>query len=101
MHNSATTWFCAVPAHPVNRCRGPALLQHDTHGVGKPYGIVRRIGWQQKHVTFADDNVAKSAIVDDLEHHGTFMLEEPLGRLVDVVVGAGVGAADNLVSVSS
>lgn len=57
---------------------------------------MRRVGGQQEHVALADDDVAKGRAVDDLEHHGAAVLVEPLGGLVDVVVGAGVGAADDL-----
>jgi hypothetical protein len=54
------------------------------------------VAGQQEHVALADDDVAEDAVVDDLEYHGALVLVEPLGGLVDVVVGTGVGAADDL-----
>ncbi|KAI9171259.1 3-hydroxyanthranilate 3 4-dioxygenase [Paramyrothecium foliicola] len=86
----------AVPAHAVERVAGPALLEDDADRVGEADGVVRGVAGQQEHVALADDDVAEDAVVDDLEHHGALVLVEPLGRLVDVVVGAGVGPADDL-----
>jgi hypothetical protein len=57
---------------------------------------VRRVGGQQKHVALADDDVAEDAVVNNLEHHGALVLEEPLWRLVDVVVGPGIRTANDL-----
>jgi hypothetical protein len=57
---------------------------------------VRRVGGQEEHVALPDDDVSEDAVVDDLECHGAAVLVKPLGRLVDVVIGAGIGAADNL-----
>ncbi|RBQ78392.1 hypothetical protein VDGD_21221 [Verticillium dahliae] len=91
----------AVPAHAVEAPRRPALLEHDADRVGEADGVVRRVGGQQEHVALADDDVLEGAVgrVDDLEGHGALVLVEPLGRRVDVVVGAGVGAADDLAAV--
>lgn len=89
----------AVPAHAVDGVGGAALLQDDADGVCEAHRVVRRVGRQQEHVALADDDVAKGLAVDDLEHHGAAVLVEPFGGLVDVVVGAGVGAADDLVIV--
>lgn len=87
----------AVPTHAIRGRGGPPLLQHNSHGVGKAHRIVGCIGRQQEHVALADDDVAEAAVgVNNLEHHGTLVLVEPFGRLVDVVVGAGVGATDDL-----
>jgi hypothetical protein len=86
----------AVPPHAVHASLGPALLQHDADRVGEAHGVVRRVAGQQEHVAFADDDVAELAVVDDLEQHGAFVLVKPFRSLVDVVVGAGVGAADDL-----
>lgn len=86
----------AVPAHAVDGVRGATLLQHDADGVCEAHGVVRRVGGQQEHVALADDDVAEGRAVDDLEDHGAAVLVEPFGGLVDVVVGAGVGATDDL-----
>lgn len=86
----------AVPAHAVDRGGRSLLLEDDTDSVGEAHGVVRRVGGEEKHVALANDDVAEDTIVDDLEHHGALVLIEPLGGLVDVVVGTGVGAADNL-----
>jgi hypothetical protein len=86
----------AIPAHPVDASLGAVLLEHDAHGVGEPDGVVRRVARQQEHVALPDDDVLEYAVVHYLEHHGPLVLVEPLGRLVDVVVCTGVGAADDL-----
>jgi hypothetical protein len=57
---------------------------------------VRRVTREEKHVTFAYDDVAEVSIVNDLEHHGALVLVEPFGGLVDVVVCAGIWATNNL-----
>jgi hypothetical protein len=57
---------------------------------------VRRVGGQEEHVALADENVFEGAVVDDLEDHGAAVLVKVFGGCVDVVVCAGVGAADDL-----
>lgn len=86
----------AVPAHAVDGLGRAALLQDDADGVCEAHGVVRRVWRQQEHVALADDDVAEGGAVDDFEHHGAAVLVEPFGGFVDVVVGAGVGAADDL-----
>ena len=88
----------AVPAHAVETGLGPVLLQYDPHRVGEAHGVVGRVGRQQEHVALADDDVLEGARlrVHDLEQHGAPVLVEPLGRLVDVVVGPRVGTAYDL-----
>lgn len=86
----------AVPSHAINRGSGTALLQDDAHRAGEADRVVRRVGGQEEHVALPDDDVSEDAVVDDLECHGAAVLVKPLGRLVDVVIGAGIGAADNL-----
>ncbi|KAF4123477.1 acylpyruvate hydrolase [Geosmithia morbida] len=86
----------AVPAQAVDGAGRATLLEDDAHRVGEADGVVRRVGRQEEHVALADEDVAEFAVVDHLEHHDALVLVEPLGRLVDVVVCAGVGAADNL-----
>lgn len=102
MHNHRlstrlTAAFRAVPAHAINRVRGAALLQDDADGVCEAHRVVRRVGGEEEHVALADDDVAEGCAVDDFEGHCAAVLVEPFGGLVDVVVGAGVGAADDLV----
>ena len=94
MHN--LTALGAVPSHAIERILGPALLKHDADRVGEADGVVGCVAGEEKHVALADDDVAELALIDDLEHHGALVLVEPLGGLVDVVVGPGVGAADDL-----
>jgi hypothetical protein len=57
---------------------------------------VRRVTREEKHVTFADDNVAELSLVNDLEHHGALVLVKPFGGLVDVIVCAGIWATNDL-----
>jgi hypothetical protein len=54
------------------------------------------IGRQKEHFAFLYFDVSKLAFVDDFEKHVTFVLEEPLRRLIDVVVGSFIGAANDL-----
>lgn len=55
---------------------------------------------EQEHAAFGDENIPEfgggGVVFDDLEKHGSFVLVEPLGGCVDVVVCSGVGAADDL-----
>lgn len=90
----------AVPPHAVEGVWRTTLLEDDADGVGEADGVVGGVGGQQEHVALADDDVAELAVVDDFEHHGALVLVEPLWRLVDVVVGSGVGPADDLDCVS-
>lgn len=87
---------CAVPSHAVDGLYGAALLENNAHCVGKAHRVVRGVGGQQKHITLADDDVSEGAVVDDFEHHCAAVLVKPLWGLVDVVISASVGAANNL-----
>lgn len=53
------------------------------------------IGGEEEHVALVDMDVAELTIVNDLEEHAAFVLIEPFGGLIDVVVCAGVGAAND------
>ncbi len=95
----------AVPAHAVDRAGRAALLEHDADGAGEPHRVVRRAARQQEHVALADDHVPEPApapapalLLHHLEHHRAPVLEEPLRRLVDVVVRPRVRAAHDLES---
>lgn len=87
----------AVPAHAVEVVGRPPLLDDEAHGVGEAHGVVRRVARQEEHVALADHDVPERTVrLDHLEDHGALVLVEPLGRLVDVVVRPGVGAAYDL-----
>jgi len=85
----------AVPPESVQTGLGSTLLKHYADGIRESNRVVRRVGRQEEHVALADDNVAEGAIIDDFEHHGALVLVEPFGRLINVVVGAGVWPADD------
>jgi hypothetical protein len=57
---------------------------------------MRRVTGQEKHIAFADDDVAKFTLVDDLEHHSALVLVKPFWGLVYMVVGASIGTTDDL-----
>jgi hypothetical protein len=87
----------AVPAQSIHAIRRSRLLENNADCVGEADGIVRRVGRQEIHLAFVDVDVAEPDLrVDDFEEHAAFVLVEPFGGCVDVVVSAGVGAADNL-----
>jgi hypothetical protein len=88
----------AVPSQSVERILGPMLLENDADRIGEADGVVRGVGWQQEHLALADDNVAEFTIVDDLEQHGALVLVEPLGCFIYMIIGARVGAPDDLKS---
>lgn len=91
----------AVPPQLVHAALRPRLLQHDAHRVGEADRVVRHVGRQQEHLALVDVDVAEGLgggvvlPIDDLEQHAPLVLVEPLGRGVDVVVGARVGPADD------
>lgn len=86
----------AVPAQSVEGPLRAPLLEDDADGVREAYGVVRRVRRHEEHLTLADGHVAECAVVDELQEHVALVLEEPLGRLVDVVVCPLVRAADDL-----
>ena len=102
VHHPATN--LAVPAQPVQTALGPRLLEHDADGGREADGVMRRVGGQEEHFALADGHVAEDGAVvgaggvllDDFEEHAAAVLVEPFGSRVDVVVCAGVGAADDL-----
>lgn len=57
---------------------------------------MRCIGGQEEHLPLTNDDVLELALVDDLQGHGAFVLEEPLGGLVEVVIGAGIWTSHDL-----
>ncbi len=65
---------------------------------------MRRVGGQEEHFALADGDVAgggsgAGSAVDDFERHAAAVLVEAFGGGVDVVVCAGIEAADDLVGV--
>lgn len=94
--NDAARAIGAVPAHAVERVGRTALLDDHADCIGEADGVVRRVGGEEEHVALADDDVSEVSIVYDLENHGALVLVEVLGGGVDVVICAGVGAANNL-----
>lgn len=94
MHH--TPAVLTVPSQSIPTVLRPRLLQDDTDGVGESDGVVRRVGGQEEHFALADVDVAELALVDDFQEHGAFVLVEPFGRFVDVVVCSRVGSANDL-----
>lgn len=84
-----------VPAQTIDHVLGSTLLEDYAHSVGEADRVMRGVSREEEHVAFVDDDIAEYAIVDNLEHHGAFVLVEPFGCLVDVIVGSGIGSADN------
>lgn len=85
----------AVPPQLIQASLRPILLYHDAHRVREPHGVMRYIRRQEEHAALVDGDVPFLAVVNDLEEHRAFVLVEPFRRLVDVVVGACIGAADD------
>lgn len=75
-----------VPPEPILTFCWPRLFQHNTNSVGESHGVVRDVRGEQEHLPFADRDVSEIAFVDDFEEHRSFVLVEPFGGLVDVVV---------------
>jgi hypothetical protein len=89
-----------VPSQAIHAVRRPLLLQHNSHCVLEPHGVMRRVGWKQKHIALVYVDVAKllgsrEGIVNDFEQHRAFVLIEPFGGFVNVVVCALIWAADD------
>lgn len=85
-----------IPPQPVHAPLGPMHLNHNADRIGEPDGVMRRVRGQEEHVALVDVDVAEGAVgVDDLEEHAALVLVEPFRGLVDVVVCAGVGTADD------
>jgi len=87
--------FQAVPAEPIEGFLWSRLLDHDADGVGESDRVVRGVWWKQEHLSFIDYEISELALVDNLEHHRAFVLVEPFGRLVDMVVSSSVWTSNN------
>lgn len=85
-----------IPPESVNRAVRARLLDNDTYRIREPDGVVRRVSGQQEQFPLVNVDVAECAGgLDGLEQHAAFILVEELGGLVDVVVSACVGPADD------
>jgi len=82
-----------IPPQPIQTPFRAFLFYHNADGIRETNGVVGRVGRQKEHGAFVDDDVAEVGLVDYFEQHGAAVLVEPFGGFVDVVVGAGVGAA--------
>jgi hypothetical protein len=51
------------------------------------------VGREKKHVAFTNDDIFEFSFVNNFQHHSAFVLEEPFGRFVDVIISAGVGSS--------
>lgn len=90
----------AVPPDLVIDARRPVLLEHNANGVGVADRVVWDVAWQQERVALVDGDVLKLAVVHHLDRHVALVHVEPLGGLVDVVVGTLVGTSHDLQHVS-
>ena len=91
-----------IPPQRIHTIRRTGLLEHNPNGISEANGIMRRIRREEKHAAFVNRNVAVGRFqggrfggLDDFKEHGAFVLVEPFGGGIDVVVCAGVGAADD------
>jgi hypothetical protein len=84
----------AIPPQSIKTGLGPRLLHDYSHSIREPYWVMRRVRWQQKHIALVYVDIAERPVIDNFEQHAAFVLVEPFGRLVDVVVGSRVGSAD-------
>lgn len=107
VYDGGATLAGAIPAKAVDGLLGAALLEDDADGVGEADGIVGDAAGQQEHVALVDENVTEDGsalslglLVNNLKEHGALMLIEPLRRLVDVIIGTGVGPPNDLICVS-
>lgn len=85
-----------IPSQPVQTLLRSGLLQDDTDCIRETDGVVWRVGRQKEHFAFADRNISVFAIVYNFEEHRPAILVKPLGCIIDMEVGTGVGAADDL-----
>lgn len=97
MHHLATLDARTVPAHFIHAPLRAALLDHYADCVGEADGVVWDVWGEEEHRAFGDGEGSRDDAVDDFEEEGAAVLVEPFGGAVDVVVCAGVWAADDLV----
>ena len=87
----------AIPPQAIHTVLRPGLLNYHANRIRKPHWIMRDVARQQEQLALVDVDVAELAGggLDGLEKHAAGVLVEELRGGVDVVVGAGVGAADD------
>lgn len=88
----------AVPPQSVLTPLRSGLLEHDANGIGEADRVMRGVWGQEEHFTLMDRDIPMYSIIDDLEEHGATVLIEPFGGLIDMEIGAGIGAANDLPS---
>jgi hypothetical protein len=73
------------------------LLNNHSHRVRESYRVMRDVPWQQEELAFVDVDVFELVCgrLDGFEQHAAFVLVEEFGGRVEVVVCAGIGAADD------
>src|SRR5256884_423366 len=91
----ALTAALAVPLEPIELARTAGPLDHEPDGVSGPLRRVRHFGRNEEHLTLADRHIDRAAVLHGLEHHVALELVEELLPGVDVVVLAGIRAADH------
>ena len=94
MHYLSTVM--TVPPQCIHAVLRPWLLQHDADCICKSDGIVGGIGRQEEHLPFANGYIPMLSIVDDFQEHRALVLVEPFGSGIDVIVCAGIWAANDL-----
>lgn len=94
VHHTPTA--STIPPQPILFTLWSRLLNHHTHRISKPDGVMRRIPRQQKHLALVNVDVAEGARgLDGLEQHAATVLVEEFGGAVDVVVCSCIWAADD------
>jgi hypothetical protein len=86
-----------IPPQTIHAPLRSRLLNHHANRVRKAHRVVRDVSGQQEELALIDVDVAELVCrgLDGFEEHAAFVLEEEFGGAVDVVVCAGVGAADD------
>src|SRR5579862_7173409 len=77
----------AVPTQMMRLREGFRLFDDEADGVRWPARRVRHLARQQKDFALLDRNIAKLAVVDDLQHDVAFDLIKQLFAGIDVIIG--------------
>ena len=87
----------AEPHQAIQTPLRPRLLDHHSHRIREPHGIMRNVPGQQEELPFVDVDVFELVCgrLDSFEEHAAFVLVEEFRGRVQVVVGTRVGTADN------
>jgi hypothetical protein len=86
-----------IPPQTIHTALRSRLLNHHTNRIRETHRIMRHIARQEEQFALVDVDVAElvGRGLDGFEEHAAFVLVEEFGSAVDVVVCAGVGAADD------